>query len=307
VIKPDEVDGRRRQMLNRMAERAGLDPGRPIPVAKLREAMQRGRGQAGNNRGRGAPASGGGAARPASGGSSTPSSAGKKPPPSKVSGFGVQSNGASVRGFGKTAGDPSRSSSASAAKSTPATSAGNAEEEERYRRAAAGWMRRYDKNNNGKLEREEWKGMRGDPKATDKNGDGVITLDEMTVRVKEYSRNPSRWRRSGSGGSSTSSSSGSSSASDDQEKPKSYRFLSPTERLPDGLPEWFTDRDADADGQVAMVEWTTDWSHSKVSDFDAWDMNSDGMITPAECIRAEKLAEEEAEEGGDEGEGESEN
>jgi hypothetical protein len=69
---------------------------------------------------------------------------------------------------------------------------------------------------------------------------------------------------------------------------KSGRFLRPIERLPKGLPDWFTARDADGDGQVSMAEFTTDWTPAKVAEFARYDPNGDGVIASAECLKVEK-------------------
>jgi hypothetical protein len=63
--------------------------------------------------------------------------------------------------------------------------------------------------------------------------------------------------------------------------------LTPAERLPKDLPSWFTRTDANGDGQVAMAEFTTSWSDSKVAEFTRYDTNGDGFITVPECMKAE--------------------
>jgi hypothetical protein len=69
---------------------------------------------------------------------------------------------------------------------------------------------------------------------------------------------------------------------------KSGRFLTPAERLPQGLPKWFTDRDSDGDGQVTMTEFAREWTREKAAEFARADLNHDGIITAAECLKAEK-------------------
>jgi Ca2+-binding EF-hand superfamily protein len=68
---------------------------------------------------------------------------------------------------------------------------------------------------------------------------------------------------------------------------KSGRFLTPQERLT-GLPEWFKKKDADGDGQVTMAEFARDWTPELLNEFNRYDLNHDGVITAAECLRAEK-------------------
>lgn len=69
---------------------------------------------------------------------------------------------------------------------------------------------------------------------------------------------------------------------------KSGRFLSPKERLPQGLPDWFLQKDADGDGQVSMAEFAREWTPDKAREFDSYDLNHDGMITAAECLKRDK-------------------
>ncbi len=162
-------------------------------------------------------------------------------------------------------------------------------------------MRQYDKNHNGKLEKDEWTDRWGDFKEADRNRDGVVKPDELSHRLAEYSRSRSSQYRSMSGRSygsrsSDSGSSGSSrsgSGSDDSGDRKSYRFRTPTERLPEGLPDWFASKDANADGQVAMVEFESPgyWTATAAAQFARHDLNNDGFITAGECLRALELPE----------------
>lgn len=71
-------------------------------------------------------------------------------------------------------------------------------------------------------------------------------------------------------------------AGDDQRK--SYRFKSPVERLPAGLPSWFRSRDANRDGQVAMSEYSRTWTDRTAEEFRRLDLNNDGFVTPKECL-----------------------
>jgi len=71
----------------------------------------------------------------------------------------------------------------------------------------------------------------------------------------------------------------------------SYRFKTPTERLPKGMPEWFARLDINADGQISMAEFTSDWSVQQVAEFRSWDHNGDGIITPNECLAGQQSVE----------------
>ncbi len=64
---------------------------------------------------------------------------------------------------------------------------------------------------------------------------------------------------------------------------KSYRFLPAKERLPKEIPGWFTSKDRDGDGQVAMAEYSSRWSDRDAEAFARYDANGDGFITPEEA------------------------
>ncbi len=167
----------------------------------------------------------------------------------------------------------------------------------KVRRYAEGMLRQYDENKNGVLEKDEWSKMRGEPGKADLDRDGTITLDELTDRVGNYASDSSS---SSSNNSSTTSSDSSRSrspwgsrsrgetSSRDSADTKGGRFLTPTERLPKGLPTWFARNDADGDGQVKMAEYSTSWNDTTVAEFARYDLNGDGVITPEECLLGEK-------------------
>ena len=71
---------------------------------------------------------------------------------------------------------------------------------------------------------------------------------------------------------------------------KSYRFLSPAERLQQVLSgrdrDWFLERDQNGDGQIAMAEFSDAWDQEKVDEFGALDLDADGMVTPIEYLRS---------------------
>jgi hypothetical protein len=138
----------------------------------------------------------------------------------------------------------------------------------------SGLMRQYDANRNGLLEREEWRQMRGDPEDGDSNGDGVLTMDELSKRFANNERRDERRR-----------------GNDERNDRKVLRATTAVERLPKGIPDWFTRKDANLDGQVAMAEYGTTWSDSELAEFQKWDGNNDGYITPDECLPKTKTAE----------------
>jgi len=236
---------------------------------------------------------------PETGGSSGSSSRkpdAKQAPAPGVPGFGTDVKLAAVPGFGSsesagksaasaspsTSRPPASSASTSSSSSSSSSSSGLAPApansgDQKVRSYAASLLKQYDTNKNGVLEREEWAQMSGDPKASDRNGDGVITLDELTARLLAYSQS-----RSGS------RSGGSSDASAGSGQGGGMRFRTPAERLPAGLPDWFSVKDSNGDGQVSMAEYARAWSDSAASEFARYDLNNDGLITPQECLRSAK-------------------
>ena len=75
-----------------------------------------------------------------------------------------------------------------------------------------------------------------------------------------------------------------SRTSADSQQRASYRFLAPHERLPEGLPDWFIERDLNMDGQVSMDEFADEWTDEKVETFLRYDRNNDGIITVEEAL-----------------------
>lgn len=147
--------------------------------------------------------------------------------------------------------------------------------DERIRRYAESLMRQYDENRNGKLEKDEWSKMRGSDWAkADQDGNGELTLEEIGRHLAG---------ESGAG----SSQSGQPTATQVSSR-TGKRFIQrlPWERLPPDLPSWFKDRDKDKDGQVLMAEFADKWTPDKLREFQKYDRNGDGVITPEECLKA---------------------
>lgn len=216
-------------------------------------------------------------------------------PPQIVSMSSSSSSGSS-RGPTPLTGSSGGSSSSG---SSGSSSSGGAPDD-RMMKYAEGLLKQYDTNKDGTLQREEWSKMRSESQKADRDGNGLITKEELAAQLADYSKG-----RSGGSSSTSSSSSGSgSSGSSYSRSPpsgsrysssgsstartsggvKTYRFLSPAERLPSGLPDWFTRNDADGDGQIAMAEFSSSWDDQKAAEFTRWDRNGDGVITPKEAL-----------------------
>ncbi|MBC8869316.1 MAG: calcium sensor EFh, partial [Planctomycetes bacterium] len=59
--------------------------------------------------------------------------------------------------------------------------------------------------------------------------------------------------------------------------------------LSEGLPGWFYELDANRDGQVAMAEFTTDWTDEKFQEFTLFDKNGDGLLTASEASQSKAM------------------
>jgi hypothetical protein len=168
---------------------------------------------------------------------------------------------------------------------------------DRLRDYAASIVDKYDQNGDKMLQASERAEMRGKPAEADLNHDDVITIDELVTHLSPKASGSAAATASSSRAAPTprrdrdaeptqrvyGANSGAEKSGDDQRK--SYRFTSPAERLPAGLPSWFKSRDADGDGQVAMHEYSRSWSDRTAAEFVRYDKDNDGVITPAEAAR----------------------
>ena len=268
VLELNEVPEERRGMLRFMASRMGIDPEKPIPLDQVRETMIR---RFGDREGGQGP----------SGSEEQGSAKSAEEPAPLVPAFGEEQELPRVPEFGERVQHASLFSSTSQS----ALSKMDPERASRIRGFAEAMLRRYDRNQSNVLERDEWEGMRV-AQGADRNNDGKITLDEIIARLAEYSER--RSRESDRGSSDDSQNSGESGSGNSNGR-KSYRFLSAAERLVEGLPDWFARYDANGDGQVAMAEYSSDWSDDKAREFDRYDLNGDGLITQRECLNAGDL------------------
>ena len=195
--------------------------------------------------------------------------------------------------------DGSSSPSSGGRSSSRSSSRGSSGEDPRLAGLLQSVYQRYDRNRNGVFEKDEWSSFRTDPSSADKNRDGKITRDEISAYLQERYLGGSRgdgrdggrdgrssWYGRRDGGddnqSERSGSSGGSGLADRQ----SYRIPTATERLPEGLPDWYARSDANGDGQVMMSEYAASWSQMVANDFRQFDLNNDGVITPNECLEA---------------------
>jgi len=286
TVSPDEIGQSRMGefLVSRMKERAGIDISQGFRVDDLRQKVidyykQRYAGDSSQQAGQSPSGS-----QQSSTSQTQPINVLRLGPNATVPGFGAPSSTGSstptVPGFGTPASATATPGTTSAPAASPGTPASAPSQpppppqplDERIRRYAEGLMKQYDENHSGKLEKNEWEKMRGSDWAkADKDGNSELTLQEIAEHLAAQA------------GGSASSSSSSGTA-----KPVSTkRFIqrSAWDRLPSGLPSWFKEKDRDRDGQVLMAEFTDKWTHDQLREYQKYDLNGDGVITPAECLR----------------------
>lgn len=154
----------------------------------------------------------------------------------------------------------------------------------RVTRYVKGVLRRYDKNQSGALELAEWRNVEwsSPPKPSDTNGDqrlSKIELCERTAKRWNITPKPGIPRDPPRPSKGVASRQRSSNARPE----KTYRYVSPYERLPADIPDWFREKDQDRDGQIAMREFASKWSQSQVERFRNQDHNGDGFLSPQEA------------------------
>ncbi len=169
-------------------------------------------------------------------------------------------------------------------------------------------IEKYDVNGDGVLQPEEWKEMRGDPATADANADGQIDVHELARYIADYGavrrirlmpsssesldRLPPLLYDAGVAGDAVAVDSQIISKPEDSPANKEMTTTEPAgekqftvkpSRLPPGLPPWFRKLDADGDGQITLSEFAPTASAAALREFEAYDHNRDGVITPQEA------------------------
>jgi len=268
MLDPDEMEGPAGFMVSRLQrEDPSIRTDRPIPISKFKEAFDRMR--SGRESGDSSGGSSGDSDRSREDTTAKINEAMTAPP--LVPGFGGAAPVLSpVLGFGPSA----------ELMSVEVSPADLKEAEER--------LARYDKNKDGFLSGDELSSRwSGNPLDFDRNGDSKLSVSELAVRA-------ARLRLAQQQVASTQQQSDPNRRRDRSEKPAEiadpYKgrksFATASRVLPEGLPGWFVEKDLDQDQQVSMAEYTKQWTDSMVAEFESFDLNRDGFITPQECLAA---------------------
>lgn len=269
LLQTDEIPPKLRPQMQAWAAKLELDPAKPLPLDKLIGSKQAATGKKRSGEGK--------AAKKLERKQMKVDAAEKnnqvelQKPSRRLAGFGNPSNKAVVADDGGE--QPDSKELKKDAKATAAK-----QRQKRYYGMLAGSMLfQNDSNKNGRLERSEWTKLKGNPGASDLDKDGVLTKEELADYLQRFgSRERDVTRRAPSR----------SSRSTKDKNGKSYRFLTPHERLPKGLPGWFTERDYNVDGQISLFEYEADLTAAKVAKFNQFDLNGDGFIVAQEYLKA---------------------
>jgi hypothetical protein len=180
-------------------------------------------------------------------------------------------------------------------------------------------LQRYDRNGDGKLQKDEWSQLPGASKGLDANADQEVTVEELVRWMMVYGAQrrlqpgwlpptpepeavpagkdsgesakeqvetpPSPKERPADGPRTTVPS---PTPDTTPRRPKRFH-LSPS-RIPPGLPEWFLSRDADGDGQLTLSEYASGGTAFAQQEFARLDLNGDGVVTPQEYLKINKPA-----------------
>ncbi len=175
-------------------------------------------------------------------------------------------------------------------------------------------LQRYDADSDGRMQESEWKSMRGDPASADRDGDRIITLDELSRRIAEYGQRrkirlipinledlspspillqPTTSSAAGENNAQPNSTqnqpagnatpgAAASPASKEDIRPGQRFYVDPRHRV-QGLPSWFAARDTNGDQQISMAEFAPKATESDLKEFAAYDADGDGVVTAKEC------------------------
>jgi len=292
MIDPEEVTGPAKYFAERVLSRAGVEPKFPMAISQIQQALVKGyQARAASPSG---TASTGSGMKPSAGAPRGPLPAVNAP---GKGGFGETAKPPVVAGFGPQAspgvkvGPVAPAPSASAYGNRPSAS----QADPAVRNLAATIIQKHDKNANGKLDREEWPEHRrwGTFDEANRMGGNFVVLEELATHLADYQRRGQlSMDLSDSSGEAKPASGDDTATTPTKIVPKSGRFLTPAERLPQGLPPWFATKDVDGDGQVTMAEYSGEWTAERAAEFAGFDLNGDGVVTPQECLKAVKKAEQ---------------
>lgn len=267
LLQTDEIPPKLRPQVKAWATKLKLDPNRPLPIDKLVRSKDKRKKLTDEEKAAKK------AERKKAKSENKDKVAEEKKPTRRVAGFGKDSQTKTAGSKPKAVQDADKKE----AEKTDKESSRERRRKRQYTMLAKSLLYQNDTNKNGRLERNEWKKLKGNPAASDLDKDGVLTTDELAAHLQGFgSRERDVTRRAPSR----------SNRATQDKNGKSYRFLTPHERLPEGLPGWFTERDYNVDGQISLFEYEEELTKAKVAKFNQFDLNRDGFIVATEYLKA---------------------
>lgn len=137
-------------------------------------------------------------------------------------------------------------------------------------------------------------------RALDRDGDGILELEEMTTKLREERKradtdgngriDKDEYRAYFQKRVTTSVEAALAKPNERENRGGDAKPPVRPNRAANGLPDWFTDLDADKDGQISLSEWRK--GKKDIELFMAMDLNGDGLLTKDEYQRYLKLAED---------------
>lgn len=167
-------------------------------------------------------------------------------------------------------------SNASTRSSSSSSSSSSADSQAKYKKYAESLIGNYDKDKDGKLNKDEIKQMRRPPVGADADKDGFITQEELLDSLSGANKSTTKVTVKSDSGSDGSRSSRYDRRSSSNSRSSSGRS---------GTSSSFDKLDSNADRHVQMHEFSTDWDEEKIAQFYAKDKNGDGVITLEEWSR----------------------
>ena len=171
----------------------------------------------------------------------------------------------------------SRSSSKSSSDLSSSREKSSSSKSSRYISYAKSLIKKYDKNNDGRLSKKEQEAMTAAPKASaDSNKDGYISVEELAVSIGGGASVSTSSEKSKSDSKSSSTSKREKSRSRDRSSSRSSRKKVTS----------FSSGDTNNDGQINMHEYAKEWSSEELEEFEKRDLNNDGVITAQEWAKS---------------------
>ena len=164
-------------------------------------------------------------------------------------------------------------SRSSSSRSSGSSSKNSGDSQAKFEKYAESLIKQYDKDNNGKLSKDETKEMRRAPVGADTDKDGFITKSELIASLDPASKSKGKVAAKPTKSSDRDRGSDRSSSRFGRDRGSS----SGSSRV--GSSSSFEKLDSNTDNRVQMHEYATKWDDDKVEEFYEKDRNGDGVIT----------------------------